>query len=414
MKDVAHVIWGEELMHAAFALPLLLPLLLGGAVPDGFALDGRTAGPAYRAHAAGFEPGGDAHGFLWSAPVAEGSYRVTVTLGDRRSASLTTIKAESRRLMLRDVAMRAGQFVSRSFIVDVRRPDLPPPPPTAPGGTRVRLNPREDGSYDWDDKLTLEFLGNPKVQRIQITPVTVPTLYLVGDSTVTDQRFEPAASWGQMLPAMLDDTVAIANHAESGETLKSFMSGLRLDKVLSRIKPGDYLLVQFGHNDQKVQWPQTYADAKLTYPSYLRAYIAEARRRGAQPVLVTPPDRRNFDANGRITSTLTDYVAAMKRVAAEEQVPLIDLNAASRAIYEALGPKVSPRAFNEGGADKTHHDNYGAFLLADAVAQGIRAQIPALAAHITAPPLDVAHPPLPDALVIPPSLARSDQRPAGS
>ena len=402
-------------MHAAFALPLLLPLLLGAAAAsDDFALDGRTAGPTYRADAAGFEPGGDAHGFLWSAPVAEGSYRVTVTLGDRRSVSLTTIKAESRRLMLRDVATRPRQIVTRSFIVDVRRPDIPPPPTTAPGGTRVRLNAREDGSYDWDDKLTLEFLGNPKVQRIAIAPVTVPTLFLVGDSTVTDQRFEPAASWGQMLPAMLDDTVAVANHAESGETLKSFMTGLRLDKVLSRIKPGDYLLVQFGHNDQKAQWPQTYADAKLTYPAYLRAYIAEARRRGAQPVLVTPPDRRNFDANGRITSTLADYVAAMKRVATEEQVPLIDLNAASRAIYEALGPKVSPRAFNEGGADKTHHDNYGAFLLADAVARGIRAQIPALAAHVIAPPLDAAHPPLPYALVIAPSLARSDQRPAGS
>jgi len=401
-------------MNGSAAMLSLLLTLGAAVVPAGFALDGNTSGPAYQAGAAGFEPGSDASGFLWSAPVAEGNYRVTVTLGDPRSASLTTIKAESRRLMLRDVATRAGQIVTRSFIINVRRPELAPPPPTAPGGTGVRLNAREDGSYDWDEKLTLEFLGNPKVQSISIAPADVPTVYLVGDSTVTDQRFEPAASWGQMLPAMFDTAIAVANHAESGETLKSFLAELRLDKALSRMKAGDYLFIQFGHNDQKQQWPQTYADPKLTYPAYLRAYIAEARRRGAVPVLVTPPDRRNFDTTGKITSTLSEYVAAMKHVAAEEQVPLIDLNADSRALYEALGPAVSPRAFNDGGADRTHHDNYGAFLLANAVATHIKRQLPSLAGHIIAAPLDLAHPPLPDALVIAPSLARSAQRPAGS
>ncbi|WP_267388746.1 rhamnogalacturonan acetylesterase [Sphingomonas sp. GC_Shp_3] len=396
------------------AIASVLLVLSGVTPPVSFALDGKISGPAYEAGTAGFEPGGDAGGFLWSAPVAEGNYRVTVTLGDPRHASVTTIKAESRRLMLRNVVTRPGQILTRSFIVNVRRPELAPPPPTAPGGTGVRLNTREDGSYDWDEKLTLEFLGNPKVQSISIAPVDVPTVYLVGDSTVTDQRFEPAASWGQMLPAMFDTSVAVANHAESGETLKSFITELRLDKALSRMKAGDYLFIQFGHNDQKQQWPQTYADPKLTYPAYLRAYIAEARRRGAQPVLVTPPDRRNFDAAGKITSTLTEYVAAMKRVATEEHVALIDLNADSRMLYEALGPAVSPRAFNDGGADKTHHDNYGAFLLANAVATDIKRQLPSLAGHIIAAPLDLAHPPLPDALMIAPSLARSAQRPAGS
>jgi lysophospholipase L1-like esterase len=100
---------------------------------------------------------------------------------------------------------------------------------------------------------------------------------------VTDHPSEPTASWGQMLPAMLDAQVTVANYAESGATLKSFLADLRLDKVLMQMKPGDYLLIQFGHNDQKANWPQTYAEAGTTYRAYLAAYIAEARRRGATP-----------------------------------------------------------------------------------------------------------------------------------
>ena len=273
----------------------------------------------------GYEQGG---GRRFSVALPEGNWRVTVTLGGKRLAS-TTIKAEARRLMLDRVATRAGQRMTRSFVVNTRTPALAPPPAGAPGGTAVRLKPAELASATWDDRLTLELLGDAAVTTIRIEPANVRTLYLVGDSTVTDQPSEPAASWGQMLPAMLGDRVAVANHAESGETLKSFLTGLRLDKVLSTLRPGDWLFLQFGHNDQKRQWPQTYVDAATTYRSYLRTYIAEARRRGARPVLVTSPERRNFDANGRIERTLGDYPAAVRAVAAEEAVPLIDLNAAS-------------------------------------------------------------------------------------
>jgi len=242
----------------------------------------------------------------------------------------------------------------------VRTSALPPPPANAPGGRSVRIDARDAAEYTWDEKLTLEFLGKPAVASVRIEPVDVPTLYLAGDSTVTDQYAEPAASWGQMLPAMLDGTVAVANHAKSGATLKSFLTDLRFDKLLSRMKAGDWLFIQFGHNDQKAEWPQTYAEASSTYPAYLRAYIAEARRRGAEVALVTSPERRNFNADGRIRTTLGAYPDAMRRVAAEEGVPLIDLNADSRAIYEALGPDLSPLAFNDGGKDRTHHNNYGA------------------------------------------------------
>jgi len=318
-------------------------------------------------------PTGDARPFYFSVAVPEGNYRVTVTFGDAQVASSNTVKAESRRLMLENVVTKPGEFVTRSFLVNVRTPALPPPPLNAPGGTAVLLNDREQGSLTWDEKLTLEFNGAaPRVRTVEVVPAIVPTVFLVGDSTVTDQRGEPGASWGQMLPRFLTTGVAVANHAESGETLKSFQTGLRLAKVLSQMKAGDYLFIQFGHNDQKQQWPQTYAEAGTTYAAYLRAFIAEARLRGATPVLVTSMQRRQWDDAGRIRNSLGDYPSAVRAVATAEHVALIDLERMSVAFYEALGPSRAPLAFSNNGKDATHHDNYGAYELAKCVAQGIR------------------------------------------
>ncbi len=353
---------------------------------------------------------------LFSVKLPEGNYRVTVTLGDPKHASVTTIKAESRRLMLDAVAVPRGGSMTRSFVVNVRTPALAPPPLNAPGGTAVRLKDREQGSFTWDDRLTLEILGETAaVRSMEIAPVEVPTLYLLGDSTVTDQRFEPAASWGQMLTAFFGPGIAVANHAESGETLKSFVTELRLDKALSRVKPGDWAMIQFGHNDQKAQWPQTHAPAATTYRDWLRTFVAEFRRRGATPILVTSPERRNWTGD-RIKPTLADYAEAVRAVAAAEKVPLIDLNAASIAFYEALGPARAPLAFNDGGKDATHHDNYGAWVLARAVAEGVRTFGLPLAAMLAPrlPPFDPAHPPAPETFRIAPSVVFSDQRPAGN
>lgn len=361
----------------------------------------------------GWEPG---PGRLFSVRVPEGDYRITLDLGGA-GPSDTTVKAEARRLMLEGVRVAAGKTETRTIIVNVRRPDLAPPPPNAPGGTRVLLNPREEGSYDWDDKLTLEFCGaTAAVRRLRIEPVAVPTVFLAGDSTVTDQRFEPAAGWGQMLPRFFKPGISVANHAESGETLKSFLIERRLDKILSRIKPGDWLLIQFGHNDQKTQWPQTYAEAATTYRDYLRAYAGEARRRGAAPVFVTSMHRHRFDAAGKVVDTLGDYPAAMRETARELNVPLIDLHAMSAVFYEALGPKEAWKAFNDGGKDLTHHDNYGAYQLARCVVEGVRANAPALAAHLAADlaPFDPARPPSPDAFALPPSAAASQEQLRGN
>lgn len=320
----------------------------------------------------GTSPAGDEGSFYFSVSAKDGNYRLTIELGDAEEASSNTVKVESRRLLLEKVETAAGVFVTRSVIVNTRNHKLVPPEKYAPGGRAVVLNEREIGKLHWDDKLTIEFNGAaPKVRSLEIEKVEVPTVYLVGDSTVTDQPYEPAASWGQMLSRFFKDEVAVSNHAESGETLKSFMAGLRLAKVLEGMRAGDYLFIQFTHNDQKQQWPQTYVEAGTTYKAYLNVLIAEARLRGATPVLVTSMERRRFDRDGKIESTLGGYPQAMREVAREQGVALIDLQPMSVALYEALGVEDAPKAFSNGGKDATHHNNYGAYQLAQCVAQGI-------------------------------------------
>lgn len=320
----------------------------------------------------GFEPpAAGVHGHRFSMRLPEGNYLVGMRFGDDHRASRTTVGAESRRLMLQDIVTKPGKIVERSFVVNVRAPSLPAPPQNAPGSASVRLKPQELAGLSWDDKLTLQFVGEQAhVATVKVTPVEVPVVYLAGDSTVTDQSLAPAGSWGQILPRFFDDTVAVANHAESGETLKSFLAELRLDKILSTLRAGDWVVIQFGHNDQKSQWPQTYVAADSTYRAYLRTYIAEVRRRGATPILVTSPERRNFDANGRIVPSHGAYPEAVRAVAREESVALIDLHAISIEFYETLGPKRLASAF--GKDDLTHHTSYGAYELARRIASSIR------------------------------------------
>jgi lysophospholipase L1-like esterase len=281
----------------------------------------------------------------------------------------------------------------------------------------VVLNDREHGVLHWDDKLTLEFGDTrPCLCALEIAQVDVPTVFLAGDSTVTDQPREPGASWGQMLPRFFKPGVAVANHAESGETMKSFISGLRLAKILSEMKKGDYLFIQFGHNDEKQSWPQTYVEAQTTYRAYLKVFIAEARLRGATPVLVTSMQRRQFDANGKVRNSHGDYPEAVRAVAKEEKVALVDLEQMSRAFYEALGPEKAPLAFSAGVRDPTHHNNYGAYELAKCVVQAIRENQLPLAQFIVDDfqRFDPAHPDAPEQFAVPPSPGRSEIAPRGN
>jgi lysophospholipase L1-like esterase len=320
--------------------------------------------------------------FFFSIPVPEGSYRVTVILGGPQ-ASTTTVWAEARRLMLEKIPTKPNESVTRTFDVNVRIPEF-----TKPDGTpgKVRLKPREIGNLDWDPKLTLEFNGDhPSIRSISIEPIKEPTIYLAGDSTVVDQDIEPWAAWGQMLPRFFTPGILIANHAESGETIKSFVGEQRFAKIFSLIQPGDYLFMQFNHNDQKID-PKTHEAVVpiAEYKSLFTEYVAKARAAGATPVLVTAMNRNTFDASGHITNSLGDYPEAVRQLAAEQHVALIDLNAMSKTLFEALGPATALHAFMHYPAntypnqpdpisDDTHFNTYGAYELARAVVHGIRA-----------------------------------------
>lgn len=356
-------------------------------------------------------PTNEGNPWFFSVAVPEGNHRVTVVFGHATEPTENTVRAESRQLMVEHVATSPGEFVTRSFIVNVRNTSIPPPEKNAPGGTSVLINEREQGLLRWDDKLTLEFNGAaPGVRSVHIEPAQCPTIFLLGDSTVTDQPSEPGASWGQMLPRFLKPKIAVANHAESGETLKSFLTGLRLAKVLDQVREGDWVFMQFGHNDQKKQWPQTYVEAHTTYQAFLRAYISEIRLRGATPVLVTSVQRRTFNDEGRITNTHGNYPEAVRAVAAGENVALIDLDAMSVSLYEALGPERAPLLFSDGGRDATHHNNFGAYEFAQCVIQGIRnAQLP-LASFICDDfsGFDPTNPDVPEKFTLPPSPGRGE------
>jgi lysophospholipase L1-like esterase len=314
-------------------------------------------------------PGGgvtSAKSFFFSVAVPEGNYRVTATFGDKSGATTNYVKSEARRLMLENVKTAKGEFATRSFIANTRTPDYP--------GGKVHLKlPREVTSEAvlWDDKLTLEFLGPRVVLRsLEITPVAnVTTVYIAGDSTVCDQPLEPWNSWGQMLPRFFDENIAVANYAESGESIKSSLGAHRFDKIWSVIKPGDYLFVQFGHNDMK----DKATNALAVYKSNLEKIVATARAHGATPVLVTSMERKG----GVHGPTLAGYPEAVREVAREQGTALIDLNAMSVKFYQALGQDIG-LAFQDG----THHNNYGSYELAKCVVEGIKENKLELANHL--------------------------------
>ena len=347
--------------------------------------------------------------FYFSVALPEGNYSVTVILGDAVGDSVTTVKAELRRLMLERVETQPGKFATRTFIVNVRRPQIA-------GNGEVKLKDREKTTelWAWDEKLTLEFNDErPSVCAIEISRIDdLPTIYLLGDSTVADQPLEPYNSWGQMLTRFFRPVIAIANHAESGESLRSSIGAKRLDKVLSVMKPGDYLFIQYGHNDEKEKGEGV--GAFTTYATDLKRFASSARERGANPVLITPVQRRTFDKDGKITNSHGDYPEAVRRVAKEENVPLIDLNEMSKVLYESWGPEKSALAFKEG--DGTHHNNYGSYELAKCIVEGMRANKLPIQKYLVddIPRFDPRRPDSFEGFKIPPSPRVTDVKPLGN
>jgi lysophospholipase L1-like esterase len=340
--------------------------------------------------------------FYFSVKLPEGNYHIKVTLGDDSAVSETVIRAENRRMMVNKLQTENGKHKVVEFTLHIRDSIIR-------GGKfkKVSLKPREKENYQWDDKLTLEFNGSsPKVNAIEIYPenANVTTLFLTGDSTVVDQSNEPWASWGQMIPVFFKPAeIAVANNAESGETISSSIAQHRFDKVYSLLKAGDYVFVEFGHNDQKQKGEN--AGAFKNYKEKLEEVITEIKKKGGIPVLVTSVERRKFDDHGKIVETLGDYPEAVRVTAKEQNLALIDLNAMSKIMYEALGEKESIKAFvhypanlfpgkDKPLADNTHFRPYGAYEIAKLVVKGIRDNHIKLANSIlaTVPEIDPAKP----------------------
>ncbi len=341
--------------------------------------------------------------FAFSVKLPEGTYRVTMTLGDPDGESRTTVKAEARRLMLEDIRTQTGKGETRSFLVNLRSVNLP-------NGAKIKQKERELTSLDWDDKLTLEFNNSrPCLCALAVEKVEDSmTVFLAGDSTVTDQQFEPWSSWGAMLPRFFGPDVAVANYAESGESVASFTGARRSDKILATMRKGDYLFIQFGHNDMKDTSP-----AALTgYKDRMRKLLTSFRDKGGIPVLVTSVHRRSFDRPGKvIVNSLGEYPETVRKLAEEEKVALIDLHAMTQILYEAMGAEVTKKAF----VDSTHHTNYGGYEIARCVVEGIRQAKLGLASKL-APDAGTFDPAKPDPVAsfsLPASPQRDPAKPEG-
>lgn len=199
------------------------------------------------------------------------------------------------------------------------------------------------------------------------------TLYIAGDSTAAQKYASeaPETGWGMALPFFLRKKVEVANHAVNGRSSKSFVDEGRLDAILAVIQPGDFLLIQFAHNDEKSADPTRYTEPWTTYQDYLRRYLEGARAHGARPVLATPVERRRFDADGNAVPTHGDYPTAMRALAKEECVALLDIEALSLALWQKLGVEATKTYFNWTATeqDNTHFNPPGAIAVARLVAQ---------------------------------------------
>ena len=316
--------------------------------------------------------------FTRNIEVPDGNYKVTVVLGSKKKAGNTVVRAENRRLMVDEVATKKGQFKTVEFVVNKRTPEIEK-------GKRVKVKDREKNYNTWDNAINLEFTGAaPAVKEVKIErDTTATTIFLCGNSTVVDQPYEPWASWGQMIPRWFGPEVAISNHAESGLTAGSFLGSNRLDKILTMMRKGDYVLCEFGHNDQKEKMAG--AGAWYNFSYNLKVFIDKVRAKGGNIIFVTPTQRRRFDdaTHSKILETHGDYPDAMRTVAKREGVPVIELHDMTRTFFETLGYENSKKALvhypantypgqDKPLADNTHFNPYGAYEVAKMVVMGMK------------------------------------------
>jgi len=210
------------------------------------------------------------------------------------------------------------------------------------------------------------------------------TLHIAGDSTAAQKYADaaPETGWGMALPFFLGRSLRVVNHAVNGRSSKSFIDEGRLTVLLDGVRPDDLVLIQFGHNDEKTEDPARGTDPYTTYQAYLRQYVEGARARRAEPVLITPVERRRFAEDGTAKPTHGAYPAAMRALASEEGVTLLDMQALSLARWQRLGPDGTLPYFNwlepgespnypDGKQDNTHFRPDGAVDVARTTARAL-------------------------------------------
>ena len=227
--------------------------------------------------------------------------------------------------------------------------------------------------------------------REQTAPVgsgVISTLYVIGDSTAAAYPHEryPLTGWAQVLPYYFDTSrIHLEDRARSGRSSKSYWDEGAWTPIREALQPGDFVFIQFGHNDEKKDDPNRYTDPATTYPEYLKRYVDDTRAAGAQPVLLTPVNRNAWTSPRELKDSHGAYPAAVRSLARREGVPLIDLHALTRRYYERLGPMRAARLFMNlkpgqypnypgGKKDNTHLQDRGAYAISALAVQAIRRQ----------------------------------------
>ena len=222
------------------------------------------------------------------------------------------------------------------------------------------------------------------------------TFFLVGDSTMADKPYtgsNPEKGWGQVFPLYFKEGIRFENHAMNGRSTKSFRAEGRWDTVMERLKPGDYVIIEFGHNDQKINSEDRYAFADSTYRDNLIRFVEEVRAKGGKPVLATPISRRSFDENGVLTDSHGRYSVVVREVAQQLEVPLFDLHAKTVEAIKQFGQEKSKELFlhykpgdydkfPKGTEDNTHLSPTGAFKVADLAVEELRRELPELIPYL--------------------------------
>jgi lysophospholipase L1-like esterase len=231
---------------------------------------------------------------------------------------------------------------------------------------------------------------------ISWSPINEITIFMIGDSTMADKPYDdgnPEKGWGQVFPLYFNDGVRIENHAVNGRSTKSFLDQGRWEVVREKINPGDYVIIEFGHNDAKKEDSTRFADANTTYRLNLEKFVDETREKGGIPILATPIVRRRFDEQRKFYDVHGDYPKVVLKVATERNVILFDLHAKSEALLIQYGEENSKQLFlhiapgeypslPDGKTDDTHFSPTGAFRICDLAAEEIRLKVKELSVYL--------------------------------